>query len=111
MTVDHVKAVTPVGQFVRWQEVFRRRANNKRPEFWYMAQIAFEVMRLRATWVKLEPWEREKCSVDKFLLDFVHEKKSAPPPAAKKELTDEDRREKLAASKSFWGAVTGRTIR
>lgn len=88
MSVQRVQQETTSSEFVDHQTVAQMEWNEKRPELWYLAQIAREV---RAVLAK----NPNRIKVKDFMMEFKEEGE---------ELTREQYEQR---SKSFWAATLG----
>ena len=106
--MDQAKAGTTASGFARWSEFFLREANDSRPEFWYLAQVAYEVYLLRATWGGVPVGSKPKGLKD-FLLTFTAQGgvKEKTPGSGGAEPEGPPAEVSQAQSKSFWKALVG----
>jgi hypothetical protein len=85
---------TSSSQFIEWCRFFELEMNERKPEHYYLAQVAAE---LRRPNVK----EPRDVKTEHFLLTFV------PEHSPKKKLTEKDKKARSEASKAFWLTLAG----
>jgi len=93
MSVQRCQQETTSTEFLEWQEYFAWEMTERRPEHFYLAQIACEVR--RGTLV-----DGSTLRFDDFLLQFKKPEKQSP-------ITEDMQAAKLKQSKSAWLGITG----